>query len=73
MSYGKRDEKNTEPAGESRHRKPTRDVCSNATERTKYAGRCGDLGDQLECGLEVLIGWEPHPHILKEIEKKKVC
>ena len=47
----------TEPAGEARHRMPTRKVCSCALEWNKYGGRWRDLIVQLECGLEVLIGW----------------
>ena len=35
-------------------------MCSGAPERTKYGGRWRDLIGQLECGLEVLIDWEPH-------------
>ena len=55
-----RDGRDTEPAGEARRRKPTREVCSSSSEWTQYGGRWCDLIGQLECGLEVLIGWEPH-------------
>ena len=58
-SQGQGDWRDAEAAGEARCRKPTRVVCPSAPERTKYGGRCRDLIGQPECGLEVLIGWEP--------------
>ena len=45
---------------EARRRKPTREVCSSAPDRTTYGNRCRDLIGQPEWGLEVLISWEPH-------------
>ena len=47
------------PADEARRGKPTRETSSSAPDRTIYGGRCRDLIGQPECGLEVLIGWEP--------------
>ena len=35
-------------------------MCSRAPDRAVYEGRWCDLIGQLECGLEVLMGWEPH-------------
>ena len=45
---------------EARRSKPTREVCSSATDRTIYGDHCRDLIGQPDWGLEVLIGWEPH-------------
>ena len=59
-SCRQRDWRDDKPAGEARRRKPTREVCSSAPDRTLYGSRCRDLIDQPECVLEVLIGWEPH-------------
>ena len=52
-------ERDTEPAGEALPKKPTRKVCSSASYRNIYGGRWRDLIGQLECRLEILIGWEP--------------
>ena len=51
-------------AGEVRRRKPTREVCSSAPDRTIYGSRCRDLIGQPEWGLGVLISWEPHARTL---------
>ena len=39
-------------------------VCSSAPGRAIYGSRWRDLISQPECGLEVLIGWEPHAHLV---------
>ena len=35
-------------------------MSSSAPDWAIYGSRCRDLIGQPECGLEVLIGWEPH-------------
>ena len=37
----------------------TKEGRSSTREQTRYGGRWRDLIGQLECGLEVLIDWEP--------------
>ena len=59
-SQAQRDGRDAEPAGEARRRTPTKEVCSSAPDRTIYGSRWRDPIGQPECGLEVLIGWEPH-------------
>ena len=74
MSCTQPDERDTEPADEARRRKTTREVCSSAPDRTVYGSRCRGLIGQPECGLEVLIGWEPQARSLaKRSEVADAC
>ena len=48
----------SELVGKAQHRELTMEVRPNAHERAKYGRRWRDPIGQLECGLEVLMGWQ---------------
>ena len=56
--------RDAEPAGEARRRKPTKKASSSAPDRAIYGSRCRDPIGHPECGLEVLIDWEPRTRSL---------
>ena len=46
--------------GEVQRREPAKEVPSSARERAKGGSRWRDLISQLECGLDVMMEWDPH-------------
>ena len=60
VSWGQRDVRDAQQADEAQE--ANKGSVFERTWAAKYGGRWRDLIGQLEYGLEVLIGWEPHAH-----------